>query len=989
MAIYHLSVKVISRANGSSALASAAYRSASRLRDDRLDRSHDFTNKSGVEHSEVMLPDNAPERMGDRESLWNEVEATELRRDAQLAREIEFAIPREMTKEQGIELARDFVQAEFVDHGMIADLNVHWDIGADGMAKPHAHVMVTMREVGEDGFGKKNREWNATDRVEEWRERWAEHANERLAELDIDARIDHRSFKDQGIDLVPQDKIGPAASQLHQRGLEADRFAEHLEIARSNGERIIADPNIALDAITRQQATFTKRDLAMFIHRHSAAKDQFDHAMSAVLTAPEIVALGQDGRGEERFTSRDMIEVEARLEHSTDMLAQRFTYRVSDRDRDRALASAENRGLDLTGEQRDAFDHATGGKDLSVVIGYAGTGKSAMLGVARDAWEQAGIEVRGAALSGIAAESLEAGSSIPSRTIASMEHQWVQGRDQLTSNTVLVIDEAGMIGSRQMERVLSHAADAGAKVVLVGDPQQLQSIEAGAAFRSIAERHGGIEITEIRRQQVDWQRDATRQLATGRTGEALDAYRKHGMVHAAETREAARGELIDSWDRERLANPDQSRLILTHTNDEVRALNELARERVREAGGLGEDVRIATERGARDFATGDRLMFLRNDRELGVKNGSLGQIEQVSAQSLTVRLDDGRSVAFDTKDYAHVDHGYAATVHKSQGVTVDRTHVLATPGLDSHASYVALSRHREGVSLHYSRDDFADADRLTRTLSRERTKDMASDYARAPEQRFAKLRGIEFIRAIPDKVRSLGESLSRAFERRFDNIPQVEIPQHPHEQQRSIFAGFNPPPVIEQVDRGAETLARRIETGVVRYAKSIAEIDRQESRGLEPMPHQISTRDKAHAELEALKRHTGRDAEVAFDRDPGLIGEASSGNTGRTIRAMQLEQEIRANPELRADRFVENWRNLSARLDAAAAHSGSAGFTRVRNEMAELARGLERDPQVDSILQNRKIELGLKLRMSSGDGIGHELLTSIGLGRGRGIGISM
>ncbi|MDB5674344.1 MAG: conjugal transfer protein TraA, partial [Sphingomonas bacterium] len=166
MAIYHFSAKVISRAAGSSAVASAAYRSASRLHDDRLDRNHDFSNKSGVVHSEVMLPDGAPEELSDREKLWNEVEATEKRIDAQLAREVEFAIPREMTKEQGIELAREFVQTEFVDRGMIADLNVHWDVGADGLAKPHAHVMLTMREVGEDGFGKKNRDWNRTDLLE-------------------------------------------------------------------------------------------------------------------------------------------------------------------------------------------------------------------------------------------------------------------------------------------------------------------------------------------------------------------------------------------------------------------------------------------------------------------------------------------------------------------------------------------------------------------------------------------------------------------------------------------------------------------------------------------------------------------------------------------------------------------------------------------------------------------------------------------------------
>src|SRR6185312_2200720 len=132
MAIYHFSAKVISRANGSSALASAAYRSAARLYDQRLDRGHDFTNKSGVVHSEVMTPENVPDTLRDREGLWNAVEAGEKRKDAQLAREVEIAIPREMDREEAIELVRDFVRDEFVSRGMIADLNVHWDIGADG-----------------------------------------------------------------------------------------------------------------------------------------------------------------------------------------------------------------------------------------------------------------------------------------------------------------------------------------------------------------------------------------------------------------------------------------------------------------------------------------------------------------------------------------------------------------------------------------------------------------------------------------------------------------------------------------------------------------------------------------------------------------------------------------------------------------------------------------------------------------------------------------
>ena len=970
MAIYHFSAKVISRANGSSAVASAAYRSAERLHDDRLDRDHDFTNKSGVVHSEVMLPDGTPERLGDRSTLWNEVEATELRKDAQLSREIEFAIPRELNQQQGIDLARDFVQAEFVDRGMIADVNLHWDIGADGMAKPHAHVMLTMRSVDEDGFGAKVRDWNKTEMVEQWRERWADHVNERLAELDIDARIDHRSLADQGIDLEPQNKIGPAASRMADHGLEAERIAEHSEIARRNGEKIIADPDVALDAITRQQATFTKRDLAMFVHRHSDGKDQFDHAMGAVQSSPDLIALGKDGRGEDRFTSRDMIEVETRLERATGLMAERYHHHVSERDKERALASAESRGLSLSGEQRAAFDHATEGKDLSVVIGYAGTGKSAMLGVAREAWEGAGFQVRGAALSGIAAEGLEAGSAIPSRTIASLGHQWGQGRELLTASDVLVIDEAGMIGSRQMERVLSAANEAGAKVVLVGDPEQLQAIEAGAAFRSIAERHGGVEITEIRRQQIDWQRDATRQLATGRTGDALRDYAEHGMVHTADTREAARSELIDRWDRERTNCPDQSRIILTHTNDEVQNLNELARGKLRDAGQLGADITITTERGHRQFATGDRLMFLRNDRDLGVKNGSLGNVEQISSQRIGVRLDDGRSIAFDTKNYSHIDHGYAATIHKSQGVTVDRTHVLATPGLDRHASYVALSRHREGVQVHYGRDDFTSGSQLVRTLSRERGKDMASDYSREadPARAFAERRGISFRERVTELVRKMAP-----------------------EKARSIFAGFRPSPeqqpaIAHALGRGKAS-AHDIGRGVERYARAINDIDRMTGQGLSPMPHQESARDKAFTALNQSQPTAGHDLSIAFSRQPELIAEAASGRTANAVRAMQLEAEIRTNPQMRADRFIENWHRLSDARQHAYEHGGGGEYRRITEHMGKLTDDIGRDAQLESLLRNRAHELGISFTM--GRDLSHDLANSIGFSRGRGLGIGM
>ena len=973
MAIYHFSAKVVSRANGSSAVASAAYRSASELHDDRLGRDHDFSNKAGVIHSEVMLPEGAPDRLNDRTTLWNEVEAGEKRKDAQLAREVEFSIPREMNEKQGVALARDFVKKQFVDRGMVADLNVHWDKAKDGTPKPHAHVMLAMRDVGPEGFGKKNRDWNSTELLKDWREAWSAHVNERMAELGLEGRIDHRTLEAQGIELEPQHKIGPAASRRPSQGLEAERIEDHTRIARENGEKIIANPNVALDAITRQQATFTTRDLATFAFRHSDGKEQFDQVMGAVRASPELVALGKDGRGQERFTSRDMIATEARLERAGDDLSRRSDHGLpaaSNRREREGGRAAGSEGITLGDEQVAALEHISRPSGLAAVIGYAGTGKSTMLGVAREAWEDAGYTVRGAALSGIAAENLEGGSGIRSRTIASLEHAWGQGREQLGPKDVLVVDEAGMIGSRQMERVLSHARDAGAKVVLVGDPEQLQAIEAGAAFRSVTERHGAAEITEIRRQREDWQRGATRALATGRTGEAIHAYDGRGMVHAADTREQARCELVDGWDRARQTEPGSTRIILTHTNAEVQSLNGEARDRLRASGDLGGDVTVKAERGTRQFATGDRIMFLRNERGMGVKNGTLATIERVSPERMAVRLDDGRGVAFDTKDYAHVDHGYAATFHKSQGVTVDRAHILATPGMDRHSAYVGMSRHRDDMQLHYGRDDFADQRQLVRALSRDRGKDMAGDYAKSEQDQaraFADRREIRF----PERAREM--------------VAKVR------DKARGMFDGFRPKPAAEKAtlpervaaDRPlAPSQARAIE----RYGRAAADIGRMRDKGLPVLAHQEQALAKAGEALDQVRPHGARDLASAIGRDPRLARDAAEGNTGGAAKAMETERQVRIDPEKRAGRFVEQWQGMKETRASMERAGDRAGAEKLGKRMESIAGGLQRDPQLESVLRTRAPELELK--MERGRSIANELAQSVTIGRDRDHGMS-
>ena len=376
----------------------------------------------------------------------------------------------------------------------------------------------------------------------------------------------------------------------------------------------------------------------------------------------------------------------------------------------------------------DAQLHVLSDGDLKVVMGVAGAGKSTLLGAAREAWESQGYHVSGAALSGIAAEGLQRSSGIPSRTLASLELAWSKGRDRLGPKDVVIIDEAAMVGTRQFATFASEALASGAKLVLLGDTEQLQAIEAGAPFRAILSTAGAAHLNEVRRQKELWQRTATKEFSTGATARALTGYSDKGFVRGHETADEARAAMLESWARS-VARGD-SVLMLAHSRKDVQELNELAREMRKGRGELTEGAIVETKRGQREMAVGERIYFLRNEKSLGVKNGTLAEVLGLEKEVITVRTigAEPREVRFDARHYNEIDYGYAATIHKAQGSTVDRSIVLATPGMDRHLTYVAMSRHRESAELHYSREQFSSRASLVDALSRARPKDMASDY---------------------------------------------------------------------------------------------------------------------------------------------------------------------------------------------------------------------------------------------------------------------
>ena len=229
MAIYHLRATMISRSQGRSATAASAYRVAERITDRRTGLTFDYAARGGVDHTEILAPDHAPDWVWDRSELWNRVEEAETRKNSQVAREVRVALPDELTHAQRVALVRDYAQAQFVDRGMVADIALHAPGRAGDERNHHAHILLTTREVDADGFTTKNRDWNKVEVLEGWREAWARGSNAALERAGIEDRVDHRTLiaqRDEALDLASAARErGDEGAELHEtvRAMSLDR----------------------------------------------------------------------------------------------------------------------------------------------------------------------------------------------------------------------------------------------------------------------------------------------------------------------------------------------------------------------------------------------------------------------------------------------------------------------------------------------------------------------------------------------------------------------------------------------------------------------------------------------------------------------------------------------------------------------------------------------------------------------------------------------
>lgn len=378
----------------------------------------------------------------------------------------------------------------------------------------------------------------------------------------------------------------------------------------------------------------------------------------------------------------------------------------------------------LNDEQKVAFDGIVNGTQFTLINGKPGTGKSYLMGSIKNYYENLGKRVLGCAPSGKAASELQQGSGIKSSTIDSLLLAIKNKRLKLSSNTVLVCDETGMVGIRKLSKLLSYVGAANSKIVLLGDFKQLQAVEAGNCFYNLIKKVGTLELNQIQRQNAQEDINNIEKIANGETMEVLEDLKNRGLFHVERTNLSCKAKLVDDWYSTYKFNPNQS-MILASTKSNVFQLNVLAREKMLEEGRLSKLPAVFKNHDNRQFTVqiGERIMFRRNSYQLSVQNGLTGEVIHVNQigsdnVNLKVKLSDGRTVTFNTEFYNDIDYGYAATAHKSQGMTVNHSYVfMSNDFLNNNLFYVEASRSRNPPKL-YAAYEYEQKDAYLKELAK-------------------------------------------------------------------------------------------------------------------------------------------------------------------------------------------------------------------------------------------------------------------------------
>ncbi len=765
MAIYHLHQGLVSRSGGRSSVQSVAYIAGEKLYEERLEKLADYTKRArDVEFVNTLAPEHSKYK---DLSVWNEVEKFEdkyaekhykteesianYKESAQTASTIILALPNELSLKNNKELLEKFINTRFTSRGLISTYAIHNNDG-----NLHAHIQTTRRAIDENGefLNRKDRAICSKGSLIETRKLWADLANEYLEKEGVLDRISEKSFADLGIDLEPSKHRGWFSDVI---GEKSRILSENNQIRESNIRRILENPNSIIDLLNTTKAVFTQRDILKELNKRLGSEKEVSVAFEKILEEAKYV--GESAKGEFLYTGEKYQKLENdTLSKFENMASRNVVKRESHKEIGEFILSKDGKFGYLSEEQKNVARGVTGDAQISLVIGKAGAGKTSTMSAVADIYKNKGCRVIGMSLSAVASENLGKDANIESKTIASWTHNWRSydvakekflsfneiidkgllkqidwyndlkryERSQLKKGDVIIVDEAGMVGTQNWNEILSVANRFEAKVIAVGDSNQFEAISSGDCFRKFAETaqsQGRVfELNEIRRQKTEWMKEASVEFSKLNTIEGLTRYENHGNIKEFEKHENVIKEVAESYIK---TEENGTTAVLCYKKTTCREVNDEIRNIKKLQGIIGEDIAIIN---GRNFAENDKIMFLQNDKNLNVKNGMIGTILGGNDNQIKVKTEDNIELLINTKSYDKIDHGYAMTLHKSQGKTFDNVSVVAEKGMDGKATYVAMTRHRENVEMFYSKDEFKTYKSLANGLSQYRQKDMIADY---------------------------------------------------------------------------------------------------------------------------------------------------------------------------------------------------------------------------------------------------------------------
>lgn len=475
---------------------------------------------------------------------------------------------------------------------------------------------------------------------------------------------------------------------------------------------LVFDSKEILESLTEMQAVFSETNLKAAIMQELqgiGTADDLNQNIEDMVADGELILLGKSHAGMLQMTTREMLELEEKIVNFATENQDNHSHSVSNK----SIENAINNKSGISEEQQSALKHICEGGQVVSITGAAGTGKSFMLAAAKEAYQSEGFNVIGCSLSGKAAAELEGGSGIKSQTIHSLVIELENGKRSLTDKDVVVMDEAGMTDTRLMARVFDQVKKAGAKLVLVGDTNQLQSIGAGGVFGKISQEIGSAEILTVRRQTVEWQKAAAMDIRSGQSVQALKAFSDNDRLIINNTTSDTHKAMVTAWKESN--TPMAEKLMITGRRVDVAALNNEARSQLQDAGKLKNEIPVPLkdkETGQVyniNLANGDRLKLTKNGKHLDVKNGDLCSVKRLeftkSGLKIHIELDRGGSRIINPETYSNLMHGYAITAHASQGATVDKAFFYASSFNSKELAYVAASRHRHDAHIFGSKEE--------------------------------------------------------------------------------------------------------------------------------------------------------------------------------------------------------------------------------------------------------------------------------------------